>query len=69
MNAAQYRIVKTITGFPKMDTKKFAKMIKVDHSEVLKVQLSNNFEQYKTDDRPLEDLMSQYWDLFGGKPA
>lgn len=65
MNAAQYKIAKTIVSFPFMDTKKFAKMIKVEHSVLLRVQASHNFEQYQSE-QPLEDLMAQYSDLFGG---
>lgn len=64
MNAAQYKIVKSIVSFPKANTKKFAKMIGVDHSDVLRVQASNNFEQYKDKDTSLDDLMSMF---MGGK--
>lgn len=60
MNAAQYKIVKTIVSFPLADTRKFAKMIKVDHSEVLKVQASASYDQYKNDDTPIEDLMARF---------
>jgi len=62
MNERQYGVVKFMCGFPFFNTKKFAKMIKVDHSEVLRVQASSNFEQYQDNDTPLEDLMS----MFGG---
>lgn len=62
MNKAQYAIVKTITNLPLCDTKKFAKMIKVDHVEVLRVQASASYTQYQDNDTPLEDLMS----MFGG---
>lgn len=60
MNVAQYKIVKTITNFPKCDTKKFAKMIKVDHSEVLRVQASGSFEQYQDKDTSYDDLMAMF---------
>lgn len=60
MNAAQYKIVKTITNFPKVDTKKFAKMIKVDHSEVLRVQASASFEQYQDKGTSYDDLMAMF---------
>lgn len=65
MNAAQYKIVKTMTSFPYFDAKKFAKMIKVDHSEVLRVQASDNFEQFKDKGTSMDDLMSMF---MGGKP-
>lgn len=68
MNQLQYKIVKTITSFPKADTKRFAELIKVDHSEVLRVQMSNNFEQYQTNDTPAEDLMSMFGGAFGPNP-
>jgi hypothetical protein len=64
MNAAQYKIVKTITNFPKCDTKKFAKMIKQPHSEVLRVQASATFEQYQDKETSYDDLMSMF---MGGK--
>lgn len=64
MNRAQYQIVKTMTNFPKFDTKKFAKMIRVEHSEVLRVQSSASFEQYQSNDTPYEDLMAMF---MGGK--
>ncbi len=60
MNKAQYKIVKFMTNFPKFDTKKFARMIGQPHSEVLKVQYTNSFEQYKESDTPLEDLMTMF---------
>lgn len=60
MNAAQYKIVKTMTSLPLFDTRKFAAMIKVDHAEVLRVQSSASYEQYKNNDTPLEDLMSKF---------
>lgn len=62
MNAAQYKIVKTLTGLPLFNTNKFAKMIKLDHTEVLRVQRTNSFEQYQSDDTSVEDLMGS---LFG----
>lgn len=67
MNAAQYKVVKAIVSFPLMNTKKFAKMIKVEHSVVVRVQASHNYEQFLSD-QPLEDLMAQFGDLFGGNP-
>lgn len=68
MNKLQYHIVKTITNLPKADTKKFAELINVDHSEVLRVQMSNNFEQYQANDTPAEDLMSMFSGAFGPNP-
>ena len=60
MNKAQYKVVKTITSFPMVDTKKFAKMIKADHSDVLRVQASANFEQYQDKDTSYDDLMAMF---------
>ena len=64
MNKTQYRIVRSVMacGAP---AAKFAKMIKVDVAEVIKVQSSSSYEQYATDDRPYEDVMQQFGDLFG----
>lgn len=69
MNKAQYKVVKTMTNFPKLDTKKFAKMIGVSHAEVLRVQASNNFEQYESKDTSLDDFMNMFGgnSPFGGK--
>lgn len=64
MNAAQYKIVKTMVSFPMFDTKKFARMIKVDHAVVLKVQRTNSFEQFESDDSVMDDL---FGGMFGGK--
>lgn len=68
MNQLQYKIVKTITNFPKADTAEFAAMLKIDHSEVLRVQQSSNFEQYRLNDTPAEDLMSMFGGVFGPNP-
>lgn len=63
MNKLQYKIVKTIVSFPSMDTKKFAKMIKLDHATVIRVQASHNYEQFKSD-QSLEDIMG-FGSIFG----
>ena len=60
MNRLQYKIVKTITSFPKADTKKFAKMINADHSEVLRVQASANYEQYADKSTSYDELMAMF---------
>lgn len=68
MNQQQYRIVKMITDLPLLDTSKFAGMLKVDHSEVLRVKMSNNFEQYRQNDRPAEDINSFFDGALGSNP-
>lgn len=67
MNKAQYQVVKFMTGFPKIDLLQFAKLISLEFSEVLRVQATNNFEQYQTNDTPAEDLMSFFGGAFRGK--
>lgn len=66
MNQAQYKIVKFMVSLPFFDVAKFAKMINVDFTEVLRVQMSNNFEQYQQNTTPAEDLMGMFTGMFGG---
>lgn len=59
MNKAQYRVVKSFLNCG-VDPIKFAKLIKVNPIDVMKVQQSSNFEQYKGEDGSFGDLFKQF---------
>lgn len=63
-NKFQYDLVKTFLGFPFVTPKKLAKKWNIPLQEVLRVQATVNYEQYASDDTPLEDLMLNF---FGAK--
>lgn len=58
MTKFQFNLVKTFLDGFHVPPRKLATAWKIEHSEVLRVASSPNFEAYKENDMPLEDMMS-----------
>lgn len=64
MNKLQYRIVKSVLAVG-ADPITFAKMCNAEPIEFIKVQTTDNYEQYADEDRPTAEQMVN--DMFKGR--